>query len=141
MGLQTIQRLHLSIFHPTSITDIGGGEFVDQLDNTNRTLLHLDLSGNQISESRMRVLAILLKHRNKSSVAASLNKATDSNTEPKIVGDKSSSVLDRIAEKAVQIKESMRKLENNSNSADMDTELEDMLAKMDVILLKLQTSD
>ena len=109
----TLTSLNLS---SNSITDIGGGEFVDQLDNKNRTLLRLDLSGNQISESRMRVLDILLKHRNKSSVAASLNKATDSNTEPKIVGDKSSSVLDRMVEKALQIKESMRKLENNSNS-------------------------
>ena len=134
----TLTSLNLS---SNSITDIGGGEFVDQLDNTNRTLLHLDLSGNQISESRMRVLAILLKHRNKSSVAASLNKATDSNTEPKIEGDKSSSVLDRMVEKALQIKESMRKLENNSNSTDMDTELEEVLAKMDAILLKLQTSN
>lgn len=132
----TLTSLNLS---SNSITDIGGGEFVDQLDNTNHTLLHLDLSGNQISESRMRVLAILLKHRNKSSVAASLNKATDSNTEPKIVGDKSSSVLDRMVEKARQIKESMRKLENNSNST--NTELEEVLAKMDVILLKLQTSN
>ena len=133
----TLTSLNIS---SNSITDIGGGEFVDQLDNTNHTLLHLDLSGNQISESRMRVLAILLKHRNKSSVAASLNnKATDSNTESKIIGDKSCSVLDRMVEKARQIKESMRKLENNSNST--NTELEEVLAKMDVILLKLQTSN
>ena len=66
-----------------NIQDDGGGEFVDKLGDKNHTLVNLNLAGNQISESRMRILDMLLKHRKSSSSCATSKSKTDQIQEEK----------------------------------------------------------
>lgn len=120
-----------------NIQDDGGGEFVDKLGDKNHTLVNLNLGGNQISESRMRILDMLLKHRNSSSSCATSKSKTDQIQEEK-TNIVSNSIVDRVVERASQIQRTVTETMENNRIVNVDEELDDLINQMDEILLKLR---
>ena len=120
-----------------NIQDDGGGEFVDKLGDKNQTLVNLNLGGNQISESRMRILDMLLKHRNSSSSCATSKSKTDQIQEDK-TNTASNSIVDRVMERASQIQRAVTETMENNRIVNVDKELDDLINQMDEILLKLR---
>ena len=120
-----------------NIQDDGGGEFVDKLGDKNHTLVNLNLGGNQISESRMRILDMLLKHRNSSSSCATSKSKKDQIQEEK-TNIVSNSIVDRVVERASQIQRTVTETMENNRIVNVDEELDDLINQMDEILLKLR---
>ena len=120
-----------------NIQDDGGGEFLDQLGEKNHTLVNLNLAGNQISESRMQILDMLLKHRKSSSTCATSKSGTDQIREEDMNGV-SNSTVDRVVERASQIQRAVTKTTAKNCILNVGEELDDLIKQMDGILLKLR---